>query len=538
MLEERIVSAQNQFQSIQPIGPNTVSTINLFGGASGNMLAPVVEGPFANNTADPRQNLVETSLVSLLRQEPDTATTTGTESPVADDGFADLLRTCAQRRNAARADRGTTYTITYGSGSVDIEAQSRDDDLHPIEDVEQVQSMCDIATEILFEPRMTLEEMAGPLLEIEIHAPDSQIVAPYTPSPGKKSKYSYDKTLRGFGIEKTFMSLVEDQHLTRVENKQDKKMYDIIDKMHDVRRHRLVYNIGMDPGCIEISSAVMHSIGEAHDFFHLVSEEPLKAGLAHYSPAVCGTGGHIHVSKPEDIKGQVALWNFTKLNPWINAFGHPMDDMNLKSPAFILVTRMLTAQRVNEGLNESNTSRQRKSYYGAAANGEKSLMKLAAYMDVLQSVTNGKFGHDVYDQETNDNYWIGEVLDFMTPHKPVYRGGMTITPREYMSTFEFRCFDAVHNWAEQKAHIDFAQAVYRYTQEHKNKLVKRQPCVTEMIEMFFLPYEQQAEFFKSMIEKLELDWNVYKRYLKNLKSRIKMEHELQLATMDSYDGVF
>lgn len=332
-----------------------------------------------------------------------------------------------------------------------------------------------------------------------------------------------EKQLHKFGIEKTFVYPTWGQEKSAVEAKVDRIFAHVTDEMHTMLGDcKLINSIGFDPGCVEVSSAPITTMSEAEQFFNMTSEIALKHKLKHVTPHVLGCGGHIHVERPRDANHSRAMINFARCNPWMNAFGHPGDDMNLRSPGLsmlIEITQNIRWARKSRCYFQDayRISDQRTASGMPVTPIDTSLVSLLGKLDFIAADVHRDDASNSMDWETN------QMIEVMKPnYHAESHGGQTLTPRGYRGTLEFRCFDGVTGWDEQVAHIEFAQAVVRYSKDNASALAVS-PCMAEMNEMFWLKYDDQAAGFENMIAHLDLDWGVYKKYLPRLKKRIKME---------------
>ena len=331
--------------------------------------------------------------------------------------------------------------------------------------------------------------------------------------------------LHKFGIEKTFVSHEWGQGTKRIDNRLHSKHQKIAKAIKRELPFE-VHDCGTDPGCVEVASKPMTSIKEAKHFFEVTSELAKKHGLRHTSPTIYGCGGHIHVEAPKNEDHQKALYAFAEMHPWINAFGNPEDDINLYSPAYVNATglceHLLDRDWDTKGEDMqfylgSSYEEMKQSYYGGALD-VKTLREFAANLEFVLLHNRSGDGHMQYE--------LQDMLEHLKPniHKKDL-GCLTITPRAYMGTFEFRAFESASTWKEQKAHIDFVQAVVKYTGNNKKWILEHKPTLLEMVEMTMIPEDDQVKMFEKMFGLLGLDLGPYVRYIPRLRKRINMEQK-------------
>lgn len=328
------------------------------------------------------------------------------------------------------------------------------------------------------------------------------------------------KLLHKYGIEKTFVLPVWDQQTYEVEAKCDIVFEAAAAEISKKVSKKLINRAGTDPGCLEVSSKPFTSYSQAEDFFEKTTEIAFKHGLKHYTEHILGCGGHIHVEKLGSRSLNRAMWNYAKLNPWMNAFGHPEDDINLLTPSMKVVESISRYFRVLERTVNEGCS----SYYSKgllSSIGSNSLIDVSERLDFMVMAMNSAKMPDVSD------YYISEMIEILENNFHVRSmRNCTLSPRSYLNTFEFRCFDGVRDWEEQKAHIDYAQAVVKYTEKNEDQLNRDAPCISDLVKMVFLPPREMISGFRKSIIDLGLDWAYYSRYSDNLKLRSKVDKKL------------
>jgi len=336
-----------------------------------------------------------------------------------------------------------------------------------------------------------------------------------TPPPVEKPRGN----LQPFGIEKTFVTHSWAQGTNdRVEERIEDKHEAIAEKISAVLGDK-VWDTGTDPGCVEIASKPMTSIEEAKEFFDMTAELAVKKfRLRHVSPSIVGPGGHIHVERPDDVEHRVAIRNFAMLFPYMNAFGHPLDQMNLPSPGFGFLYDLIRG---------ANDLRYRNGYYREAFES-KSILKVCEQLEYIRAALD-------HEKPTGDPTWeLGDMLNpYLKKGHGCYRKN-TITSRPTVGakgTFEFRCFDGVSGWEEQLLHIEVAQAVFNYTK--KNSLYT--PSFSEMVKAVIAPAKEQVEMFRVMIGELGLPKKLFKKYEKNIPIRLELEHAEIKAMLNEHE---
>lgn len=102
--------------------------------------------------------------------------------------------------------------------------------------------------------------------------------------------------------------------------------------MTDIGEHRLIDEVGSDPGCIEIPSSIMRRWHDTLSFSRLCLTTAHKYECKQESPHHTGGGGHIHISHTDwhDESSDAtsdALIKYTMDRPWIAwAFQDPHDN--------------------------------------------------------------------------------------------------------------------------------------------------------------------------------------------------------------------
>lgn len=325
---------------------------------------------------------------------------------------------------------------------------------------------------------------------------------------------SNDK-LHPFGIEKTFVWDIPNQSQERVVRKLEHLNEQVSDIAEESLDGPLFNRFGLDPGCVEISSAVLYTMADAKRFFEEASIIPIASGMVHRSDYVAGCGGHIHVDAMSlGIDEQKALTVWADRNPWITAFSDPQDDINVNTLSYEL--------RENYGnlirFNRPHSFYASREFFGG-------LRYLSCY-DLIKSL-DGLIG--LAGSNTVESY--AYAYEFKSAHEYTVELNnrleddlsRALAPRHYKGTWEFRCFDCTSSWAEQKLHIDFAQAVMAYVKANTRKLLGQQVCYSEHIIMAECDPEARSEYFLAMLAELGLPEKPYRRYLDRIEPRYLME---------------
>lgn len=340
--------------------------------------------------------------------------------------------------------------------------------------------------------------------------------------------------LHPFGIEKTFVSDVPKQDTKRVcerLRKQHKQIASEAESFAWARggRTELFDKFKTDPGCVEITSEVFDSYKQAKEFFEAASVIPLRKGLVHRSDWVIGCGGHIHVDKNKHmtVDEQRAMIVWGDRNPWITGFAHPEDDMNVLTNAF--KTRKDYGRFIRTNATKDLGFQPDLEFFGGMRHLD--CYSLIAAADIITGMVHRSAVDSIFSPIYIDIQ--SEVLDLESRLDDDM--SMALATRNYMGTFEFRCFDATSSWAEQKSHIDFAQAVVAYVKKNAKALVEAGiPCYSERIILAEMDPATLREKFTEMIEELGLSMRPYRKYLKNFEPRYDMDRKYLAKRDDEF----
>lgn len=89
---------------------------------------------------------------------------------------------------------------------------------------------------------------------------------------------------------------------------------------------------------------------------------------------------------------------------------------------------------------------------------------------------------------------------------------MPFAPRRFFETVEYRIFDMPRTEEQFMEHIEFAIRHFNLTKKRTDIILDRKSCK-----------KQAIKNFRNLIEKLELDWNIYKKYVKNFEKRFSIK---------------
>lgn len=163
---------------------------------------------------------------------------------------------------------------------------------------------------------------------------------------------------------------------------------------NDPKLKPLIWNVGTDPGCVEIPSAPLTNWKNLRSFYMQIDQICADHGFTANDNAI-GTGSHIHVEHKNDKELQAKIFRDMYYRPYVMwAFANPQDDQN------------------------------------------------------CNALATGKFPRWVTD--SYDRRYYGEY------NYSLEYSGYALRMQD--ETVEFRLFDMTWNWEEQEEHMAYVQA--------------------------------------------------------------------------------